>query len=395
MKSALVTISFAAVLLLASAQAQDITATWQVSDVNISNGYRPKLASDGLQNVVTIDQKNQGKITAGGSLSEVSAFQTQIGTIDTASAAWAGVSEYLYSPPQTTPQTGLKPSIALYLETAYPNCDSAIEVHQGAQHEHGSLWYQLGSNCSPEFSDIIWGTAKHYGTGYFATVAADLNESHPRKTTVVEVHQEGQGPSPLWYQVGVLTGQGELGEAPSIIWGPTTEMMGSNGGAFQGDAPTVSVANNLAVLCPKSRQRWNVMVFPRRRWIQPPSPIAWSDPISYGCGFNPTVSVYGDGAGSTGLGKGRVVVEAHQLLADSDAASLVYSAGMLVGTTPTSITWSTDVNIPYANGCYPSVALFFDEFTGTRSSVGVVETHETDCESAAIDYSFGYLTWTP
>ncbi len=392
MKSALVTISFAAVLLLASAQAQDITITWQVSNDNISKGYLPKLASDGLQNVVTIDQMNQGKRTADGSFNDISAFQTQIGTIDTASVSWAGVSEFLYSPPQTTPQIGLAPSIALYLETSYPNCDSAIEVHQGAQEAEGSLWYQLGSNCSPEFSDIVWGKAIHYGTGYNATVAADLNESHPRKTTVVEVHQAEQGASALWYKVGVLTGQGMLGAAPTISWGPTTEITG-NGGVTQGLKPTVTVANNLALLVAESAAGDGTLWYSFGMVDTTTSTIAWSDPVTYGDGFNPTVSLYGDGISAGGLGKGRVALEAHQV--DSSPGSLVYSAGFLSGKTPTSITWSTDVNIPYANGCYPSVALFFDGSTGTTSSVGVAETHETACGTAKINYSFGYLTSTP
>jgi len=338
---------------------------------------------------------NQGKRTADGSFNDISAFQTQIGTIDTASVSWAGVSEFLYSPPQTTPQIGLAPSIALYLETAYPNCDSAIEVHQGAQDEHGSLWYQLGSNCSPEFSDIIWGKAIHYATGYNATVAADLNETRSRKTTVVEVHQAEQGASALWYKVGVLTGQGKLGAAPSIIWGPTTEMMGSNGGATQGVIPTVSVANNLAIVVYESSESDGVLWYSLGEVDTATSTIAWGDPIFYGFGFNPTVSIYGDGTSSYGLGAGHVVVEAHQTGTGTDIGALEYTAGLLTGATPTSITWSTSENNSYANGCYPSVALFFDGSTGTTSSVGVAETHETACGTAKINYSFGYLTSTP
>jgi hypothetical protein len=125
------------------------------------------------------------------------------------------------------------------------------------------------------------------------------------------------------------------------------------------------------------------------------STIAWTAPISYGSGYNPTVSVYGDG---TDLWiRGRVLVEAHQV--DDGTGSLVYSVGVLKGSSPTSITWSTttsgslNTNIYYATGCYPSVALAFDGYTApSPSEVSVTETHETACGSATMtEYWFGYL----
>jgi hypothetical protein len=92
---------------------------------------------------------------------------------------------------------------------------------------------------------------------------------------------------------------------------------------------------------------------------------------------------------------GRVLVEAHQT--DNGTGSLVYSVGVLKGSSPTSITWSMTAsgtpltNIAYGTGCYPSVALAFDGYT-PPSQVSLTETHETACGSATItDYSFGYL----
>jgi hypothetical protein len=397
MKTAFVTICVAAMLLASGAKAQDITITWQVSDKNIGTGYLPKLASDGQNSVVTIDQINEGtKRTYRSLFSGVSAFQSQTGIIDAASVAWAGGWDFLHSPPQKTHQVGLAPSIALAFQTAYPNYDTAIEVHQGAQHKDGSLWYQLGSSAPP-FDDIVWSHADHYGKGYNATVAADLNQESGTTTTVVEVHEESEGLSPLWYKVGVLT----LGSSPSIVWGPTTEI---NSGTNQGVYPTVSVANNLAVLVAEGTEGalWYAIGV-----VDPTTfTITWTDPIPYGGaggGYNPTVSVYGDGTSAYGIGKGRVVVEAHQLA--PDAGSLVYSAGLLTpgagGSAPTSISWSTSVNNFYANGCYPSIALSFDGSTpansgnGKTSNLSLTETHETECGTAPIDYSFGYLVSTP
>jgi hypothetical protein len=118
--------------------------------------------------------------------------------------------------------------------------------------------------------------------------------------------------------------------------------------------------------------------------------IAWTAPATYGSGYNPTVSVWGDG---TDLWiSGRVLVEAHQV--GKDAGSLVYSVGVLSGASPTSIAWSTnssDTNISYATGCNPSVALAFDGYT-PPSQVSVTETHATSCGTASsTQYSFGYL----
>jgi hypothetical protein len=82
---------------------------------------------------------------------------------------------------------------------------------------------------------------------------------------------------------------------------------------------------------------------------------------------------------------------------DAGTGSLVYSVGVLKGTSPTSITWSAttsgspNTNIPYANGCYPSVALAFDGYT-PPSLVSVTETHEAACGSATTTaYWFGHL----
>ncbi len=389
MKDVSATMSLMVLALASIANAQDYTITWLVAGKNISStGYLPKVASDGIQNVVTIDQMNMGTTNPmNGVPGGLSAFQSQIGTIDTASVSWAGGSKYLYSPPQKTPQIGHAPSIALAYE-AKNNYDNAIEVHQGGQENDGSLWFQLGTNSSPFFSDIVWSSATQYGTGYNATVAADLNETTKTTTTVVEVHQEAESESALWYKVGKLT----QGPSPSISWGPTLEI---NSGLNQGYVPTVSVADNVAVLVAQgtSGALWYAIGVVDTAT----STITWTDPISYGGGgYNPTVSVWGDGV--SGLGKGRAVVEAHQM--DSGAGPLVYNVGLLKngtgGTAPTSITWSTMTDIIYANGCYPSVAISFDGYTppnpnGSTSNLSVTETHEKACGTSTVEYSFGYL----
>jgi hypothetical protein len=372
MKSVSVAMGLVALLAASGAKAEDITISWQVKGKKIGTGYLNKVATDGLQNVATIDETGTG----------LSAFESELGTLDSASVAWTGTWNYLYSPPQKTPQAGHAPSIALVLQTAYPNYDNAIEVHQGGQDKESSLWYQIGSNSPPSFSSISWSSAERYDTGYNATVAADLNGTSNTSTTIVEVHQSANKESALWYHVGLLT----LGASPTMSWGPALEI---NGGMNTGAMPTVSVANNLAVLVAEGSG--GTLWYAIGVVDTATSTIAWTDPISYGTGYNPTVSVYGDGTTSY-IGKGWVVVEAHQV--DKGEGSLEYSAGLLTngmgGIPPTSITWSTDVDISYATGCYPSVALSFNGYTATNLSV--TETHETGCGSAiTIDYRFGDL----
>ncbi len=358
-------------LLADGAQAADITVSWQVKGHKIGTGYLPKLASDGLQNVVVIDEIGTG----------LSAFQSQIGTLLPSSVSWAGVWEYLYSPPQTTHQIGHAPSIALGYDGA-DNYDTAVEVHQGGQDDEGSLWYQIGSNSPPSFSDIVWKAAFQYDTGYNATVAADLNGPSNTTATVVEVHQATSNESALWYHVGKL----DLGASPSLTWGPAVEF---NGGATLGSAPTVSVANKLAVLVAQGSS--GALWYSIGIVDTASSTIAWTDPVTYGTGYNPTVSLFGDGK-TDYIGSGRVVVEAHQV--DNGTGPLAYTAGVLkngtAGSPPTSITWSTTQNTTYATGCYPSIALSFDGYTA--SNLSLTETHETKCAAAATEeYSFGVL----
>lgn len=367
MKNVAVTMGLAALLFAGGIKAGDITISWQVSGSKISAGYLPKVASDGIQNVVTIAETGTG----------LSAFEQELGSYGLGVVNWSGTSSYLYSPPQTTPQIGHAPSIALAYDGS-DNYDGAVEVHQGGQDSESSLWYQIGSNAPPSFSAISWGPATQYDTGYNATVAADLNGKSLTSATVVEVHQAASGQSALWYHVGVLT----LGPSPSITWGPALEI---NSGMNQGYAPTVSVANNLALLV--AQGSGGTLWYAYGVVDTATSSISWTEPIEYGMGYNPTVSIYGDGTTSY-IGSGRVFVEAHQV--DNSTGPLAYSTGKIKnGTGGTfSVTW--DAIGSYANGCYPSVAIAF--YGDTPSSLGLTETHETACGSATtMEYSFGYL----
>ena len=371
MKNVSVTLGLAALLLAGGTRAQDITISWKASDKKFNTGYLPKVTSDGIQNMAIIAETALG----------LSAFESELGSYGTGGVTWSGTSNYLFSPPQTTPQIGHAPSIALAYDSA-TNYDNAIEVHQGGQQSESSLWYQIGTNAPPFYSAMSWSTAKQYDNGYNATVAADLNQASATTTTVVEVHQAARDTaSALWYHVGVL----KLGASPSMTWGPALEI---NSGMNQGYAPTVSIANNVAVLVAgDAGNLWYAIGVVDKATLS----IAWTDPIPYGTGYNPAVSMWGDGTTSL-IGPGRVVVEAHQV--DKTTGSLIYTAGLMkdgpLHSAPTSITWSTTTDTSYAAGCYPSLAIQFYGYT--KSSLSLVETHETACGSAGtMDYSYGYL----
>ena len=402
MKNISVTMGLAALLLAGGTRAQDITIDWLVSPTNISGftGYIPKLASDGQNIVVTIAGTGTG----------LSAFEHELGPyqpLSSAQVSWTGTAYPIYGP---SLQMGQAPSIALAFGAA-SDYDTAIEVHQGGQDSESSLWFQLGSIGNPvtSASEINWGKANQLGPGPWGcgpyprgcgagkfdfgnnpTVAADNNlgpagSSDVSQATIVEVHQAEAGLSALYYHVGVLT----LGASPSISWGASLPFDSS--GVSQGYAPTVSVAENRAVLVAQGSggALWYAIGVVDRAT----STITWTAPVPYGTGYNPTVSVYAHETGSSIAG--RVLVEAHQV--DDSTGSLVYSVGVLKAVSPTSITWSTttsgtpNTNIPYATGCYPSVALAWDGHT-PPSQVGVTETHETACGSATTtEYVFGYL----
>jgi hypothetical protein len=212
-------------------------------------------------------------------------------------------------------------------------------------------------------------------------------------TTVVEVHQESNGESALDYTVGALA----LGHSPSITWGMTTPITEStsNGGVtpIQGSLPTVSVANNFVVLVFEGTD--GALMYLTGAVDTTSSTITWNAPVMYDIGYNPTVSVFGDGTTTFGILEPWVVVEAHQVASGpgpllNAGVSLVSNTGFL--TDPASpITWSTPMDIPYATGCYPSVALFFNnQFQAT--SLSLAETHETECVIASsVDYGFGDL----
>jgi len=370
MKNVTLTLGFVAVLLATGAKAEDITISWKVSGKKINSGYLPKLASDGIQNVAIIAETGIG----------LHAFESELGSYGLGVVNWTGLSSYLYSPPQTTPQVGHAPSIAIAYDGA-DNYDNPIEVHQGGQESESSLWFQIGSNAPPSFSGITWSSAIQYDNGYNATVAADLNGPSNTSATVVEVHQSETGLSALWYRVATMT----LGPSPSISWGPKLEI---NSGMNQGYAPTVSVANNLAVLV--AQGSGGALWYAIGVVDTTTQSITWTDPISYSTtGYNPTVSVFGDGSSSyLQIPEGWVVVEAHQ--EDNTTGSLTYRTGVLNGASPTSITWTPDADTSFATGCYPSIAIAF--YGDTPSGLGLTETNETACGSAAtIDYSFGYL----
>jgi hypothetical protein len=386
MKNVSVKMALAAMLLAGTTRANDITIKWNVTPTSYLSSYLPKVASDGLQNVVTIAETGTGLSAV---IDELGLYQP----LTSEQVQWTGSPSYLYGPTQ---QVGHAPTIALAYDSV-DNYDGAIEVHQGGQDSESSLWFQLGSIAPPPSAlAISWGSATRLGPGpwacgpyprgcgagpydygYNPTVAADLDGPSFTSSTVVEAHQAASGESTLYYHVGVLT----LGPSPSISWGPSLAVS-----TTQGSAPTVSISNNVAVLVAQGSggTLWSSIGVVDTAT----STIAWTTPSQYASGYNPTVSVYGSGTDL--LISGRALVEAHQL--DNGTGPLVASVGVLKGSSPTSITWSDTTNVPYGSGCYPSVALAGGVGPYPPYNLTVTEIHEAGCGSATMtDYSFGYL----
>jgi hypothetical protein len=389
-------------LLASGAQASDITIKWKVTGDPLDSGYLPKVASDGIKSVVTIAENGTG----------LSALEDELGSYQTLpkpKVNWTGATDLLYGPLM---QVGYTSSIALAYDSK-DYYDTAIEMHQGSVDDESTLRFQLGTiDLESSTFAINWRDAARlgpghvypllfcyplsscpvpeYDNGYNPTVAADVDGPSHTSATVVEVHQSGKTASVLYYHVGILT----LGPKPSISWGASLSVGPSPIDPTVGSAPTVSVANNVAVLV--AQGSGGTLWYSIGIVDTASSTIAWTTPVSYGgTGYNPTVSVYG--AGSDLWISGRVLVEAHQL--DNTAGPLVYSVGVLDGSSPTSISWSTtssgtaDTNIIYATGCYPSVALAFgDTSPELPSNVTVTETHQTACGSASsTQYWYGFL----
>jgi len=351
----------APLLLAGGALASDIVISWQETGHVYGNGYLPKVASDGFSSVASIAQTSTGFA----SLEYWTGFYSGVGV------TWGST---VHVPTQIIHA----PSIALAYGTNQ-DVDNAIEVHQGGQDSGGALWYQLGKGSAPLGGTISWFTAKQYDIGYNPTVAADLNGPSTKSTAIVEVHQAAEGESALWYHVGKLT----YASTPTITWGPSHEI---NGGLNHGYAPTVSVANNEAILVAQGSggSLWYAIGEVNTSTDE----ITWTNPTTYASGYNPTVSVYGDGLTNFfGFPSGRVLVEAHQQ--DAGTGPLLYRTGVVNGATPTSITWTPNTSTDYSKGCYPSVALAFTEL---GFNLSVTEIHSEKCGGAeTLVASFGLL----
>jgi hypothetical protein len=376
MKSISLTTSLVSLLFAGSAWATSITINWQTLPTPIGSGYLAKVATDSLQNVAVIAESGKG----------LSPLENQVGTYRAlttpASIGWAGTFSDMFSPAGVS-QIGHAPAIAFALIAGYPSYNNAVEVHQGGQEDGSSLWFQLGSHNAGSTAGINWGPSNLYDTGFNPTVAIDLNGPNPNSMTVVEVHQAANSVSALWYHVGTLT----LGASPSMSsnWSNPFQV---NSGLNLGKLPTVSVSNNVAVLMAEGDNGalWYSIGVINMDY----GTINWSAPIPYSTvGYNPTVSLFAHGTGFPGS---RVVVEAHQ--ADNSTGQLTYRTGVLYngasGAAPTSITWTTDTDNPYATGCYPSLAVNFYGYDA--SNLSVTEVHGTECGAVSTQqYSFGYL----
>jgi len=414
MKNVPLAIVFLAALLVAGgAKAEDkptpenkpigpevISIDWLQTGVNYGMGFMPKVAADGC-----CFADDLGVAETGTGFSALEGWKGIPGVEgDTlVPIVWCGT--------DVTSQIGHAPSAALFAwsdaadDGSYGpwQDDLAIEVYQGSQSNGTALWYRLGSfEGNSDLCGMSWAaTPQQYDQGYNPSIAVDHNGPNSgliayfnglnTKGTVVEVHQAGDDVvSPLWYHVGTLSGVPDVHNGygiPSLTLGPATEI---NFGLNQGNHPTVSIADNLAILVaegPSGALWYSIGV------VNPAtSTIAWSAPEVYDSGYAPSISVYGSGV----RGSGWTVVEVHQQ--DHGTGPLLYRTGILSdtlsGAPPASITWTANSNVSYSIGCYPSVALSdyltFTPYAGLQ--LWMSEVHGSECGAAsALYFSSGVL----
>src|SRR5215472_12575505 len=103
MKNVSASMSLVALLFANTAQASDITVKWTVLGDSLASGYLPKVASDGIQNVVTIAGNGTG----------LSGLEDELGyyaPLTKHQVSWSGATDGLFGP---TLQLGYASSIAL------------------------------------------------------------------------------------------------------------------------------------------------------------------------------------------------------------------------------------------------------------------------------------------
>jgi hypothetical protein len=241
---------------------------------------------------------------------------------------------------------------------------------------HEAIGPQLSAEGQGDFiyaEPLNWQAAAEYDHGYNPTVALDTiyGVSWPNNNTqvpIVEVHQATVNSSELWFHVGVL----KIGSTPSI------SLAGSHDTGFSGYAPSVSVADGLAILVYQGSggSLWYSLGVVNNTTED----IAWGTPVNYATGYNPSVSLLGEQICCWFYGNWDVV-EVHQQ--DNGTGPLTYRMGYMDAGSdfsyPTAVKWGPDSDTEFeASGCYPTV--------GQAAESGlfeVVVTSSTGCGKAA------------
>jgi hypothetical protein len=155
---------------------------------------------------------------------------------------------------------GYNPKIANYVQTV-------VEVHN-AGNGFGPLWYHVGY-IDPSSPTITWGPNSYlYDYGWNPSVAY-------AGSSVVEVHNAGNGVGPMWYRVGHITGQ------YTISWGPGHQY-------DNGYNPRVTIEGSTVVEVHNGGNGVGPMWYHVGHITG--STISWGPSYQYDYGWNPSVA---------------------------------------------------------------------------------------------------------
>ena len=262
---------------------------------------------------------------------------------------------------------GVKPVIALGTTNFG---EWAIEVHQG-QAGAGTLWYQAGKATGTGLP--VLGSPQSFDYG-FAPSVATLNDSRwsPNTPSIVEVHQQGTGPGPLWYSIGSMAN----------IWAPSTITWTAPSSYDWGYAPSVAALAGTVVEVHQGQQGFGPMWY--HVGTVSGASINWGPSYQYDSGVAPQVAI------TTLPGGSPIVVEVHQ--GSAGFGSLWYRTGTISGNT---IAWTSSA--PYDTGLAPTIAAdqsrVIEVHEGTANSSGLLWYHVGAIAGVGSTSSPGGIAW--
>jgi hypothetical protein len=245
---------------------------------------------------------------------------------------------------------GQAPSISIFNNPYLleDGMDFVLDVHQAINGSQlTQLDYTLGLCYQTETGCTYDGTSTPapYDNGANPTVSIDAYATNYNAIPFVEVHQQTEGYSQLYYHVGYFNANYFYGNGELFTWGPAYKVPNA-----EGTLPSVIVADGEVILVLQGNSG--------RLWYDvgkiSGNTVAWQGSVNYDTGYNPSIAL--NPTTTEPYFNPSTIVETHQSEAGT-ASTLTYRVGSWNNQfSPTSISWNGS-DISYATGCTPNVAL--------------------------------------